>query len=159
MAGGGRQTGQCNADRTECHISIGDGGAATAAAVKLPYGVDAMPDGGYAFSEFNANRVRRVSPAGTITTIAGGGLNGFSGDGGPGTSARLNTPMGVAVEADGGVLIADSNNHRIRRVSPAGTITTVAGTGAEGFSGDGGPATAATLTFRSTWRPPATAAF
>jgi hypothetical protein len=145
VAGGGRLSVKCNDDYTECHRDFGDGGPATSAFVKLPYSVDATPDGGYVFSELNWNRLRRVSPNGTITTIAGTTLNGFSGDGGPATSAKLNMPMGVAVERDGGVLIADSNNHRIRRVSPTGTITTVAGTGAEGFSGDGGPATAARM--------------
>ncbi len=104
-----------------------------------------MPDGGFVVSNLSHNDVRRVSPTGTITTLAGGALNGFSGDGGPASAARLNVPLGVAVQPDGGVLIADSNNHRIRRVSPAGTITTVAGNGAEGFSGDGGPATSARL--------------
>jgi NHL repeat len=147
VAGGsGQQTVVCNDDYTECHVVIGDGGPATAAFMRLPYGVEAMPDGGYVFTEMNWGRVRRVSGAGTITTIAGGvRINGFSGDGGPGTEAKLNTPMGVAVQADGGVLFADSNNHRIRRVSPSGTITTVAGTGQVGFSGDGGLATSADL--------------
>jgi hypothetical protein len=145
VAGGGRLTTKCNADYTDCRLDFGDGGPATAAFLNLPYGVAATPDGGYVVSMLNWDKVRRVSPTGTITTIAGTNLNGFSGDGGPGTSAQLNMPMGVAVQADGGVLIADSNNHRIRRVSPEGTITTVAGTGEEGFSGDGGRATAAKL--------------
>jgi hypothetical protein len=144
VAGGARPTVQCTADGV-CTLNVGDGGPAAGAALNLPYGVAATPDGGYVVSQLNANRVRRVSPAGVITTIAGTNVDGFSGDGGPGTSARLNTPMGVAVQADGGVLIADSNNHRIRRVSPTGTITTVAGNGQEGFSGDGGPATNAEL--------------
>lgn len=145
VAGGGRLTVKCNDDYTDCRRDFGDGGPATSAFVKLPYGVEAMPDGGYVLSELNWSRVRRVSPDGTITTIAGNTLNGFTGDGGPGTSAELNMPMGVAVQPDGSVLIADSNNHRIRRVSPSGTITTVAGDGQEGFSGDGGRATAAEL--------------
>src|SRR5262245_65912181 len=103
-----------------------------------------MPDGGYVVSSRNWSNVRRVSPTGTITTLAGGnGLNGFSGDGGPATKAQLNLPMGVAVQADGSVLIADSNNFRIRKVSPTGIITTVAGNGQAGFSGDGGPPTGA----------------
>jgi hypothetical protein len=147
VAGGtGRQTVVCNEDYSECHVVIGDGGPATAAFMRLPFGVDATPDGGYVFSEMNWGRVRRVSADGTITTIAGGvRINGFSGDGGPATDAQLNSPLGISVQADGGVLIADSNNHRIRRVSPSGTITTVAGSGAVGFSGDGGAATAAAL--------------
>jgi hypothetical protein len=106
-----------------------------------------MPGGGFVFSSGNGSYVRRVSPTGTITTLAGGInlVNGFSGDGGPATKARLNLPMGVDVQPDGSVLIADSNNHRIRKVSPTGIITTVAGNGVEGFSGDGGQATAASL--------------
>jgi hypothetical protein len=145
VAGGGRLTVKCTADYTDCKRDFGDGGPATSAFVKLPYGVEAMPGGGYVLSELNWNRVRRVSADGTITTIAGNTLNGFTGDGGPGTAAELNMPMGVAVQPDGSVLIADSNNHRIRRVAPSGTITTVAGNGQEGFAGDGGRATAAEL--------------
>jgi NHL repeat len=85
-----------------------------------------------------------VAPAGAatdnISTLAGDGTFGFSGDGGPATAAQLNGPIGVAVAADGGILIADYNNSRVRRVSPTGTITTIAGSGTYGFSGDGGPA-------------------
>jgi hypothetical protein len=145
VAGGGRLTSVCNADHTDCHLDFGDGGPATRAFMAMPWGVAATPDGGYAVSDMNFSQVRRVSPSGTITRIAGTNRNGFTGDGGPATSAELNLPMGVAVQPDGGVLIADSNNHRIRRVSPAGTITTVAGNGTEGFAGDGGAATAAEL--------------
>jgi hypothetical protein len=135
-------------DDAGCHFNPpneGDGGPATSAVLNYPYGVDVLPDGGFVASSLSNQEVRRVSPTGTITTLAGGLQNGFSGDGGPASAARLNTPLGVSVQPDGGVLIADSNNHRIRRVSPAGIITTVAGSGAEGFSGDGGPATAAKL--------------
>ena len=82
---------------------------------------------------------------GDINTVAGTGTAGFSGDGGLATAAQLNAPSRVAVTADGGYLIADTSNNRIRKVSSAGTITTVAGTGTAGFSGDGGPATAAQL--------------
>src|SRR4029079_143882 len=89
----------------------------------------------------NNHRIRRVSPSGTITTVAGTGQVGFSGDGGRATAADLDLPVDVAATRDGGFLIADYGNNRIRRVSAGGTITTVAGTGAEGFSGDGGPAT------------------
>ena len=123
VAGGGRLTTKCNADYTDCRLDFGDSGPATAAFLNLPYGVAATPDGGYVVSMLNWNKVRRVSPTGTITTIAGTNRNGFSGDGGPGTSAQLNMPLGVAVQPDGGVLIADSNNHRIRRVSPEGRRT------------------------------------
>src|SRR6202023_1221138 len=85
------------------------------------------------------------APAYMITTVAGNGTWGFSGDGGPATSALLHNPYGVAVDAAGNLYIADSNNSRIRRVTPSGTITTAAGNGTPGFSGDGGMATAAQL--------------
>ena len=86
-------------------------------------------------------------PDGTITTVAGTGSGGFSGDGGPATAATIDTPRGLAALPDGGFLIADTNNERIRRVWPDGHITTVAGDGVRGFAGDGGPATAAELAF------------
>jgi hypothetical protein len=102
-------------------------------------------DGGFLIGDSNDERVRRVSPAGIITTVAGTGTQGFAGDGGPATAAQLSGPDGVAVTPDGGFLFADSFNNRVRRVSPAGTITTVAGNGTAGAWGDGGPATAAEL--------------
>jgi len=91
--------------------------------------------------------VRRLdTTTGEETVVAGNGIKGFSGDGGPATAAQLNGPSGVAVDGAGNVFIADQINHRIRRVDAATQIiTTVAGTGAFGFSGDGGPATAARL--------------
>jgi hypothetical protein len=122
----------------------GDGGPATAAQLNGPIGVAVAADGGILIADYLNSRVRRVSPTGTITTIAGSGTYGFSGDGGPATAAQLTWPSGVAATA-GGLLIADPNNERVRRVSPDGTITTIAGTGTHGFSGDGGPATAAQL--------------
>jgi RTX calcium-binding nonapeptide repeat (4 copies)/NHL repeat len=123
----------------------GDGGPATAALLNEPTGVAPTTDGGFLIADSNNQRVRRVSPAGTITTVAGNGTAGFSGDGGPAVAAQLFGPSGVAVTADGGFLIADSLNNRVRRVSLAGTITTVAGNGTEGSSGDTGPANAAQL--------------
>src|SRR5437763_12329394 len=80
---------------------------------------------------------------GTITTVAGTGQPGFSGDNGPATQARLDFPVGVAIDAAGDVYFGDNLNNRVRKVSPDGIITTVAGTGVAGFSGDGGPATKA----------------
>jgi hypothetical protein len=124
---------------------LGDGGPATDAELFSPIVVAVTADGGFLIADTDNNLVRRVSPAGTITTVAGASPGGFSGDGGPATAAQLNQPQGVATTADGGFLITDSNNSRVRRVSPAGTITTVAGTGTVGFSGDGGPAIAAQL--------------
>jgi hypothetical protein len=90
-------------------------------------------------------RVRKVTPGGVISTVAGNGTYGFSGDGGPATSARLSLPEGVAVDAAGNLFIADIYNYRVRKVTPGGVISTVAGNGTQGFSGDGGPATSAQL--------------
>src|SRR5207245_5186069 len=99
----------------------------------------------FLIADADNNAIRRVSPAGTITTVAGTlTAPGSTGDGGPATAAKLNFPAGVAATADGGFLIADQNNHAIRRVSPAGTIPTVAGTlTVAGPTRDGRPATAA----------------
>jgi hypothetical protein len=123
----------------------GDGGPATAAQLDTPYGVAQTPDGGFLIADTNNGRVRRVSPAGTITTVVGTDTQGSAGDGGPATAAQVVLPVGIAVTPDGGFLFADNGDNRVRRVSPAGTITTVAGTGTAGFSGDGGLATAAQL--------------
>jgi NHL repeat len=122
----------------------GDGGPATAAQLDGPAGVAAAPGGGFLVSESQGHRVRLVSPAGTITRVAGSGTAGFAGDGGAATSARLRQPAGISVTPDGGFLVADSGNGRIRKVSAQGTISTVAG-GQPGFAGDGGPATLARL--------------
>lgn len=125
----------------------GDGIAAGTAQLNVPVDVESTPDGGYLITDQINYRIRRVSPAGTITTVAGTGTSGFGGDGGPATSAQISIPNGLVATSDGGFLFADSNNHRVRRVTPAGTISTVAGTGAFGFSGDGTPAVAAQLNF------------
>jgi streptogramin lyase len=119
----------------------GDGGPATLAELSFPSGVAIGPDGSLYIADGN-NRIRRVGPDGVITTVAGNGTIGFSGDGGPATQAELGTPFGVAVGPDGLLYIADFRNHRIRRVGADGIITTVAGDGTGGFSGDGGPAIA-----------------
>ena len=125
--------------------SAGDGGPAFMAQLNTPLDVATLPDGGYLITEYEGQRVRRVSPAGVITRVAGTGSAGLSGDGGPATAARLNKPIGVSVTADGGFLIGDSVNHRVRKVAADGTIATVAGTGESGYSGDGGPAMSAQL--------------
>jgi sugar lactone lactonase YvrE len=91
------------------------------------------------------HRIRKVDPNGVMTTVAGNGVEGFSGDGGPATSASLGEPFDVAIDGAGNLYIADLSNHRIRKVDPNGIISTVAGNGVEGFSGDGGPATSASL--------------
>src|SRR2546421_8041637 len=125
--------------------STGDNGPATAAKLNSPNGVAATADGGYLIADTSNQVIRRVSPAGTITTVAGTlTMTGSTGDGGPATAAKLNFPEGVAATADGGFLIADLGNQVIRRVSPAGTITTLAGTlTGSGSTRDRGPATAA----------------
>jgi sugar lactone lactonase YvrE len=125
----------------------GDGGPATSASLDGPYGAAVDAAGNVYIADWQNNRIRKVS-GGTITTVAGNGNQGFSGDGGPATSASLNQPQGVAVDSVGNLYIADSGNERIRKVS-GGTITTVAGSGSYGFSGDGGPATSASLAERS----------
>lgn len=121
----------------------GDGGPATSAQFNAPSAVAVTADGSLLIADANNNRIRRVDPGGTISTVAGGG--GALGDGGPATSAQLAFPFEVAVQPDGGYLIVDVDQHRIRRVSPAGVISTVAGTGVPGFDGDGGAAAAAKI--------------
>jgi hypothetical protein len=123
----------------------GDGGPATSAAINNPRSVSPLADGGFLIPDTNNNRVRHVSAAGVIRTVAGTGTAGFSGDGGAATEAQLDHPFAVAPTSDGGFLIADIENERIRKVSAAGVITTVAGNGVSGFGGDGGPATSASL--------------
>ena len=118
----------------------GDGGPATAAQLNLVHGVALLPDGSMVLADTSNHRIRRVAPNGTITTVAGTGTFGFSGDGGPATSAQIAAPRGIATLPDGSILFPDSGNHRVRRISPTGVITTVAGNGTSGFSGDGGPA-------------------
>jgi sugar lactone lactonase YvrE len=126
----------------------GDGGDATSAQLNFPYGIAVDGAGNQYVAEVGNHRVRKIDTSGVITTIAGTGVAGFSGDGGAATAAQLNTPTGVAVDAAGNIYIADMGNHRIRIIRTGGNvITTAAGTGTAGFSGDGGAATAAQLQF------------
>jgi trimeric autotransporter adhesin len=164
----------------------GDGGPATNARL---YAFNVAVDGSGNFFITDDFRIRKVSTSGIITTVAGNGTGGFSGDGGTAMNARLDLPQGIAVDSAGNLFIADNQNHRVRKVStsgiittlpgtvglagptgiavddagnlfivdnyrvkkvsPNGTITTVAGNGTDGFSGDGGPATNAPLTATS----------
>jgi len=137
----------------------GDGGSATSAQLNLVHGVALLPDGSMVLADTSNNRIRRVSPNGTITTVAGTGTFGFSGDGGPATAAQIAAPRGIATLPDGTILLPDSGNHRVRRISPTGVITTVAGTGTPGFSGDGGSALAAQLNFPFSVSPLASGGF
>jgi sugar lactone lactonase YvrE len=113
-------------------------------AIDVPSAV--VPDGagGLYVVSTNQNRVYEVAADGTLRLVAGSSY-GFSGDGGPATDARLASPSGLALDSMGNLYIADSGNHRIREVTTDGVITTIAGTGTAGLSGDGGPATSAQL--------------
>lgn len=115
----------------------GDGGPATLASLKDPENVAVTPDGAWLIADKSNNSIRRVAPDGTITTVAGTGVAGYNGDG-VATLVKLNQPEGVAALADGGFLIADTGNSRIRQVSPLGVLTTVAGTGGDEGDDDGG---------------------
>ena len=123
----------------------GDGGPAAEAQLDNPYGLALDSNGNVYIADRSNHRIRRVGPDGVITAFAGTGDGGFSGDDGPATQAQLDSPPRVAVDANGNVYIADVRNNRIRRVDPEGVITTFAGTGVPGFSGDGGPAAEAEL--------------
>lgn len=125
----------------------GDGGPATAANINFPTGLAADSFGDVYFVDLFDNRVRRIDASGTINTVAGNGIAGFSGDGGPATKASISFSdfAAVAVDGAGNLFIADSDNSRIRKVDSHGVITTIAGTGTSGFSGDGGPAVNAQL--------------
>ena len=122
----------------------GDGGPATAAELGQIQGIAADRLGNVFLSDTDNHRVRRVAPSGIITTIAGTGTPGFSGDGGPATAAQLNLPYGLATDLAGNVYVADLGNNRVRRIAPDGTIATVAGGGTAGAA-DGSPATSVPL--------------
>ena len=124
----------------------GDGGPASSAGVGGPIGLYLDPAGNMLISDANSGQIRKVSPAGIISTIAGTGTPGFSGDGGPALLAQLNTPCQMTEDPAGNLYICDYANHRIRKIDTAGIITTFAGNGTPGSSGDGGPATLASLT-------------
>jgi len=126
---------------------VGGGNIITAAVgFTHPDGVAIDSSGNLYVADTVARRIVKFS-GGVYTTVAGTGQPAFGGDDGPGTQAALNAPMGLAVDASGNVYIADTLNGRIRKLTPSGTITTIAGTGALYFSGDGGPATQAALYF------------
>lgn len=121
----------------------GDGVMATATTVFNPYGIAVDGAGNLYISDYGNQRIRKVNTTGIISTIAGTGTIGSLGDGGPATNARINNPHGLTVDAAGNVYFADYANHRIRKINTSGIITLFAGGLGSGYSGDGGPATAA----------------
>ena len=127
---------------------LGDGGPALGAHVEQLSGVALDSYGNLYFADWMQNRVRMVTPGGTIFTVAGTGTAGYSGDGQSAIGAQLSSPEAVAVDAAGIVYIADAGNSRVRMVMQDGRILTVAGNGTRGYSGDGGPATSAEI-----WNP------
>lgn len=127
------------------HGFSGDGGPATAARLTFPQTIVASATGAIYVADLGNHRVRKVALDGIITTVAGNGSPGFSGDGGPGGGAQLNSPWGLAVDGQEALYIADTDNHRIRKLTADGTLTTIAGNGAPGFAGDNGQALAARL--------------
>ena len=123
----------------------GDGGPATAAQLQDPKSVWVAPSGELYIADSANERIRRVDRQGVITTIAGNGVPGFAGDGGPAVAAQFDGPRGVAGDSAGNLYVADDNNHRVRRIDAAGVVTTLAGNGTAASAGDGGPARAAQL--------------
>ncbi len=123
----------------------GDNGPARQARLAAPAGLALDSAGNLYIAEEQGNRIRRVSPDGTIRTVAGNGISAWSGDGGPATAASVAAPDGVAVDAAGNIYIADTATHRIRKVTADGIIHTIAGSDQYGLAGDGGPATQALL--------------
>ena len=123
----------------------GDGIAATASWLNYPADVVTDATGNIYVADRDNNRIRKINTSGIISTIAGTGVSGYSGDGGDATAAKLNNPKGVAVDILGNVYIADNGNHRVRIINTSGIISTIAGTGTAGYNGDGGVATLAQL--------------
>ncbi len=123
----------------------GDGGPVTSAQLSAPASVAVDAAGNLFVADTENNRIRKITPDGATSIVAGNGNRGFSGDGGSATSAQLYRPGAIAVDSAGNLFIADGWNYRIRKVTPDGAISTVAGNGRPGFSDDGGPATSAQL--------------
>lgn len=127
----------------------GDNGRASLSQLSAPFGMSFDPRGNLYIADTFNHLIRKVSTDGIVTTVAGSGAAGFSGDGGRATAAKLNFPGGVAVDGNGAVYIADTWNHRIRMIDPAGTIHTIAGSDGAGYKGDGELAVAAQLNYPS----------
>ena len=123
----------------------GDGGPATSAQVSYPWGIALDSAGNLYFTDRNANYIRRISTDGTINVIAGSMTSGFAGDAGPASAAQFNGPSGLAFDSAGNLYVADTGNQRIRKIAKDGTVSTVAGSGEQGYTNDGVPATSADL--------------
>ncbi len=123
----------------------GDGGPAIAAQISDPSGIAFDLSGNMYFADRSNHRIRKITTSGIISTIAGTGTLGFSGDGGPANIAQINNPYGVAIDPLGNIYFSDNANYRIRKIDLAGNINTIAGTGVSGLLGDGGPANLAQL--------------
>lgn len=126
---------------------VGDGGPLAQARFRAISALSFDQLNNLYIADFGCDVIRMVNNAGIINTIAGNGTHGFSGDGGPATLAQLAYPCKVAIDNTGNIYIPDAQNHRIRKINTSGIITTIAGTGISGYSGDGGPATLAQLSF------------
>lgn len=123
----------------------GDGGQATAAELEYPYGIAIDLTGNIYFTDGGSGTIRKINIAGIITTIAGNGSFGYSGDGGPATSAEMRIPGGIAINNSGDIFFTDWASKVVRKINNMGIITTIAGNGVVGNTGDGGEATNATL--------------
>jgi len=125
----------------------GDGAAATTAQLNGPWGLAMDPSGNLYVSDYNNYVIRKITPTGTISTFAGSNVPGSAGDGGAATAAQIYRAVGICLDDTGNLYIADSWNHKIRKVSTTGIMSTIAGTGTAGYSGDGSAATAAKLNY------------
>lgn len=125
--------------------NTGNGGPAVSAKLNTPQGMCFDASGNLYIADSGNHSIRKVDQNGTITTFAGTGVAGFSGDGGPASAAKLNNPSDLAIDAAGNIYVCDELNERIRKIDVSGNISTIAGTGTAGYSGDGGAATSATM--------------
>jgi hypothetical protein len=125
--------------------STGDGGQALAATVNDPVLMARDANGNLYFTEYSGNRIRKIDTNGIITTVAGTGVAGYSGDGGPATAAQIRTPIGIVVDSAGNLYFSEQQNHIIRKVDTSGIISTAAGNGTAGQAGDGLPASQSIL--------------
>jgi len=136
------------AGTTVCGFS-GDGGPAASAMINSPSTIVFDGAGNLLFGDEGNSRIRKITPAGIISTIAGNGTFAYSGDGGPATEASLNGPTSLFVDSANNIYITDAFNYVVRKIDAAGVIHTVAGNNQPGFAGDGGPATSAQISYSS----------